>query len=76
MSQVNEPPATSSYRQLLELRVLRFGFLQDENVGVGVFPEREKIFVGSAGPNASRIGIGSKGGTRAPESDRLSRSQT
>ena len=31
---------------LLQLRVLRFGFLQDGNVGVGVFPQREKIFVG------------------------------
>jgi hypothetical protein len=31
---------------LLQLRVLRLGFLQDRNIGVGVFPEREEIFVG------------------------------
>ncbi len=30
---------------LLQLRVLRFGFLQDGDVGVGVFPEGEKILV-------------------------------
>jgi hypothetical protein len=29
-------------RQLLQLRVLRFGLLQDGDVGVGVFPEREE----------------------------------
>src|ERR1700676_814827 len=28
---------------LLQLRVLRLGFLQDGNVGVGVFPEGEEI---------------------------------
>ena len=27
-------------QELLQLRVLRFGFLQDGDVGVGVFPER------------------------------------
>jgi hypothetical protein len=31
--------------QLLQLRVFCFGFLQDGNVGVGVFPEDEKILV-------------------------------
>jgi hypothetical protein len=36
--------------QLLQLRVLRLGFLQDGNVGVGVFPEGEEIFVGSERP--------------------------
>jgi len=41
----------------LELRVLRFGFLQDGNVGVGVFPQRKKIFVGGERPNAGGIGI-------------------
>src|SRR5438552_19207751 len=34
---------------LLQLRVLRLGFLQDRDVGVGVFPESEEILVGSAG---------------------------
>ena len=49
---VNRPNAGAS--QLLQLRVLRFGFFQDGDVGVGVFPEGEEIFVGgesaSAGP--------------------------
>jgi hypothetical protein len=29
----------------LQLRVLRFGFLQDGDVGVGVFPEGEEILI-------------------------------
>jgi hypothetical protein len=33
----------------LQLCVLRLGFLQDGNVGVGVFPEGEEIFVGGTG---------------------------
>jgi hypothetical protein len=36
--------------RLLQLRVLRFGFLQDGNVGVSVFPQRERIFVGGERP--------------------------
>ena len=28
-------------KPLLQLRILRFGFFQDGNVGVGVFPEDE-----------------------------------
>src|SRR5205809_774635 len=31
---------------LLQLRVLRLGLLQDGDVGVGVFPEREKTLIG------------------------------
>jgi hypothetical protein len=34
---------------LLQLRVLRLGLLQDGNIGVGVFPQGEKILVGSLG---------------------------
>ena len=34
---------------LLQLGVLGLGFFQDGDVGVGVFPEGEKIFVGGAG---------------------------
>src|SRR5438552_238370 len=30
---------------LLQLRVLCLGLLQDEDVGVGVFPEREEVLV-------------------------------
>src|SRR5213592_2459198 len=33
----------------LQLRVLRLGFLQDGDVGVGVFPEGEEILIGGAG---------------------------
>ena len=43
-------------RQLLELRVLPFRFHQDGDVGVGVFPEGEKISVGD--PRADRGSIG------------------
>ena len=31
--------------RLLQPRTLRFGFLQDRNVGVGIFPEGEEILV-------------------------------
>jgi len=41
----------------LEIRVLRLGFLQDGDVGVGVFPEREEIFVGGECPYTGSIGI-------------------
>ena len=37
----------------LQLCVLQLGFLQDGNVGVGVFPEREEILVGGAGLSLS-----------------------
>src|ERR1700694_1100681 len=32
----------------LQLRVLRLGFLQDRDVGVGVFPEGEEVLIGGA----------------------------
>ena len=47
--QVNESGASSA--SLVQLRVLRLGFLQDGDVGVGVFPEGEEILV-------SRLGFG------------------
>jgi hypothetical protein len=34
---------------LLQLRILRLGFLQDGDVKVGVFPEGEEVLVGGAG---------------------------
>jgi len=34
---------------LFQLCVLRLGFLQDGDVGVGVFPEREEILIGGVG---------------------------
>jgi hypothetical protein len=41
---------------LLQLRVLGLGFLEDGDVGVGVFPEGEEIFVGGERPDAGGIG--------------------
>src|SRR5262249_16256999 len=35
--------------KLLQLRVLRLGFLQDGNVRVGVFPKGEEILISGAG---------------------------
>jgi hypothetical protein len=34
------------WSSLLQLRVLGFGLFEDGDVGVGVFPQRQKIFVG------------------------------
>jgi len=42
---------------LLQLRVLRFGLLQDGNVGIGVFPKGKEIFVGGKRPSAGSIGV-------------------
>src|ERR1019366_1626776 len=50
--------------RLLQLRVLRLGLLQDGDVGVGVFPEGEEIFVGGERPDAGGVGIGSLRGSR------------
>ena len=36
-------------QQLLQLRVLRLGLLQDGNIRVGVFPEGQEIPIGGAG---------------------------
>ena len=44
---------------LLQLGVLRLGLLQDGNVGVGVFPEGEELFVSGEPPDSGDIGIGS-----------------
>src|ERR1700691_5931494 len=45
------------WSQLLQLRVLSFGLLQNGDVGVGVFPEGKKIFVGGERPDAGSVGI-------------------
>jgi hypothetical protein len=42
---------------LPQLRVLRFGFFQDRNAGVGVFPEGKEFFVGGERPDAGGVGI-------------------
>src|ERR1019366_8952862 len=52
---------------LLQLRVFGFGLFVDGNLGVGVFPEREKVFVGGERPDAGGIGI------RSLHSSRLQR---
>jgi hypothetical protein len=39
---------TRSSVGLLQLRILRLGFLEDGDVGVGVFPKAEEVLVGSA----------------------------
>ena len=41
--------ARGEARGLFQLCVFRLGLLQDRDVGVGVFPEREEILVGGAG---------------------------
>jgi hypothetical protein len=56
-------PSASSKRPkhdfhlLLQLRVVGFGLLQDGDVRVGVFPEREEILVGGERPDAGGVGI-------------------
>src|ERR1700757_1327257 len=49
--------STQNKRSLLQLCVLGFGLLQDGDVGVGVFPEGEEVFVSSERPDAGGIGI-------------------
>ena len=44
------------FQRLMQFRVVGFGFLQDGNVGVGIFPQCEEIFVGAERPDASGIG--------------------
>ena len=53
--------ATGNSGSLLQLRVLRLGFLQDGDVGVGVFPEGEEVLVNRArlgGVALKRVGAG------------------
>ena len=59
-----EVPYREPLRALLQLRVLRLGLHQDGDVGVGVFPEREEIFVGGEGAGAGGVGICSPRGSR------------
>src|SRR5271165_2257036 len=42
---------------LLQSCVFRLGFFQDGDVGVGIFPEAEELFVGGECPDAGGIGI-------------------
>src|SRR5208282_4374294 len=52
------------FSPLLQLRALRFGLLQDGDVGVGVFPKGEEILVGGERADAGGIGIRSLRGSR------------
>src|SRR5579864_8766762 len=63
------------FRQLLQLRVFRFGFLQDGDVGVSVFPQREKIFVSGERSDAGGVGVCALRSSRL-QSVRTSHSQT
>ena len=47
----------------MQLRVLRFRFLQNGDVRIGVFPEREEVLVGGECTDAGGIGIRSLGAT-------------
>ena len=50
----------SVYRRLFQLRVLRLGFLQDGDVGVGVSPESKEILIRRLGfGGVARHGISS-----------------
>ena len=40
----------------LQLGVLRLGFFQDGDVGIGVFPECEEVFLGGVGNGYRSIG--------------------
>jgi hypothetical protein len=55
---------TAYLTNLLQLRVFRLGLLQDGDVGVGVFPEGEEIFVCGECPDAGGIGIRSMRSSR------------
>src|SRR5580704_12563245 len=48
----------------MKVRVLGFGLLQDRDVGIGVFPEGEEVFVGSEVSDAGGITIRSLRGSR------------
>src|ERR1035437_2293236 len=55
---------TKSGRVSLQLGVLRLGLLQNGDVGVGVFPEGEKILVCCQSTNAGSVGISTLRGSR------------
>src|SRR5271169_555621 len=48
-----------NFRQLMQCRELGFGLLQDGNVGISIFPQREEFIIGGASLHGSflhRIG--------------------
>src|SRR5581483_6423911 len=53
--------ANRAIRAGSQLRELRLGLLQDGNVGIGVFPQREEVLIGGArfgGVALERVGAG------------------
>jgi len=58
---------------LLQARALGLGPLQDRDVGVGAFPEREKVFIRRERLNARSGGIGA---LRRPRRQRLGTSHS
>jgi hypothetical protein len=52
------------FSQLLQLRVLGLGLLQDGDLRIGVFPKVEKIVVGGERPDAGGLGIAALRGSR------------
>src|SRR6266849_5149784 len=64
--------------RLLQLRVLRFGLLEDGDVGISVLPQGEKIVISDEGPAAGSIGGDTLvcprlQGVRAPQSEMCQR---
>jgi len=45
------PASACKTTLLLQLPVLGFGFFQDGDVGVGVFPEGKEVFKGNSAPD-------------------------
>ena len=70
MSRQRQKPERNS----LQLRVLRFGLLQDGDVGIGVFPEGEEILIGSLycyGSPTFRTNSANRGSERMGSSTKL-----
>src|ERR1700756_4710442 len=63
-TQRHKGQSSAAQQKLLQLRVLGFGLLQDGDVGVGVFPEGEEVFVSSQCPDAGGVGVRSLRGSR------------
>ena len=56
--------SNKSQSESLQLRVLGFGFFQNGDVGIGVFPQREELFVGGEGMQPGRIAARAGGTSR------------
>ena len=54
---VHRGKGRTAERPLLQRRILGFCLLQDGDVGIGIFPEGQKVFVGGERPYARGIAI-------------------